>query len=1008
MNDQLAELASKALESTRSAARPILKKLGFRNPKAAADVIDQLSGSPESPILLPAVVLAAAASSGGADRALNHFSRFVHIAGGTHTLYRRLGECEAQSAALLKILAHSTLATDILVHNPEYLHWLLEETPFLAGDLDKSELREMLRREVSGLEERDAVVTVLRRAQRRELLRIGAAEILSLKPVARIGRELADLADVVLEIALDVNMKELVAKYGQPRNQRGHVAEFCIVGLGKYGGAELNYSSDIDLLFVYDDEGRSSQVTDGADAIDNGEFFTRLGEQLIRSLTEVAADGFLYRVDMRLRPEGRHSPLARSLKSYWVHYESRGELWERQMLLKARLGAGSQSLWDRFRQMLRPFIFPAHFSVSPREEIRKVKYRIETEIQPATGVSGNIKLRPGGIRDIEFIVQCLQLLSGRNDATVRSANTLEAISNLSKADSLDAGEAAHLTEAYLFLRRLENLLQIETDRPVYELPEEVELRRGLAFAMGLENSRQLEATLKGHTKRVRAIFDRLFYGESDVSADFGWVLDAPAGAPQVEEFLSEMGFAAPASSHGFLVELVQAPMMTQVGRQRLAGLLPELLASLSASPDPDAAAQRLSQLMSAYGAPNTFIDLLKVHPNFRRAMTLICGSSQYLTDLMSRDPALFDWLVSGAATDNAKPALLPVGKDHVSIRRSRNSEILRIGTEDLLKLSTSDETFNRLSDLADMVVAAVYQMTWRDLVRRRGKPRTKRGADATFACIGAGKYGSRELNFGSDLDLFFVYEGEGVTGTGVDNQQFFAELAVELGRQLGEVGYEVDARLRPEGRSAPMVINLSGYQRYLKNRGGTWVRMALTRARVVAGDPSLCNRVMRSIQKFVYSEPLEPEAVREMRDIRRRMEPVEKRGSSLGLDIKRCPGGIVDVEFITQILAVARSAEHGLPRQTGTRITLQTLIDHDLVPEGSFLLAAHALLRDVEKGFRMTSNQPRSELPGGRDLEILARALGMEAGSELKVKLDEMMGKTRQIFEGVFGALSKD
>ena len=726
MDVQHAELASKALESNRSAARPILRKLGFRNPKAAADVIDQLSGSSESPILLPAVVLAAAASSGGPDRALNHFRRFVHTVGGIHTLYRRLEESEAQSAVLLKILAHSTLATDILVHNPEYLHWLLEETPFLAGDLDKSELREMLRREVSGLEERDAVVTMLRRAQRRELLRIGAAEILSLKPVARIGRELADLADVVLEIALDVNMKELVAKYGQPCNQRGQVAEFCIVGLGKYGGAELNYSSDIDLLFVYDDDG-SSQATDSAGAIDNGEFFTRLGEQLIRSLTEVAADGFLYRVDMRLRPEGRHSPLARSLKSYWVHYESRGELWERQMLLKARLGAGSQSLWDRFRQMLRPFIFPAHFSVSPREEIRKVKYRIETEIQPATGVSRNIKLRPGGIRDIEFIVQCLQLLSGRSDATVRSANTLEAITGLSKAGSLDAGEVAHLREAYTFLRRLENLLQIESDRPVYELPEEVELRRGLAFAMGLENSRQLDATLKGHTKRVRAIFDKLFYGGDDLAAESGWVLDAPTGSPQAVEFLSEMGFAAPASSHGFLVELVQAPMMTQVGRQRLAGLLPELLASLSASPDPDAAAQRLSQLMSAYGAPNTFIDLLGVHPNFRRAMTLICGSSQYLTDLMSRDPALFDWLVSGAATDTAKPTLMPVGKDQGALRRSRNSEILRIGTEDLLKLSTSDETFNRLSDLADAVVAAVYKTTWSDLVRRRGKPRTKRG-----------------------------------------------------------------------------------------------------------------------------------------------------------------------------------------------------------------------------------------------------------------------------------------
>jgi len=658
--------------------------------------------------------------------------------------------------------------------------------------------------------------------------------------------------------------------------------------------------------------------------------------------------------------------------------------------------------------MLRPFIFPAHFSVSPREEIRKVKYRIETEIQPATGVAGNIKLRPGGIRDIEFVVQCLQLLAGGTDVTVRSANTLDAIARLAKAESLKSDEASHLSEAYAFLRRLENLLQIESDRPVYELPDGVEERRALAFTMDVKGPRQLDAALNSHLKRVRTIFDKLFYGDDEASAELSWILDAPPGSMQVEELLSEMRFASPATTHGFLLQLAHAPMMTQVGRQRFGALLPELLASLSASPDPDAAAQRLSQLVSAYGAPNTFIDLLKVHPNFRRAISLICGSSQYLTDLMSRDPALFDWLVSGAATDVTEAARRPPGKDLLAIRRLRNSELLRIGTEDLLKLSTSEETFNRLFDLADVAVSAVYKQTWQDLVRRRGKPRTKTGGDATFACIGAGKYGSRELNFGSDLDLFFVYEGEGVTGKGVDNQQCFAEFSVELGRQLAEVGYEVDARLRPEGRSAPIVINLSGYRRYLKNRGGTWERMALTRARTVAGDQELCTRVLRPIQEFVYSAPLEPEAVREMRDIRRRMEPVVQRGSKAGLDIKRHAGGIVDVEFVTQILAVAYGREYNLPRQGSTRAMMQSLMDHDLIADGPFLLAAHALLRDVEKGFRMTSNQPRSELPGGRDLDILARALGMESGEELRESLTETMAKTRQIFEGVFEALASD
>ncbi len=799
----------------------------------------------------------------------------------------------------------------------------------------------------------------------------------------------------------------MIEKHGRPLNRRGRRAEFCIVGLGKYGGIELNYSSDIDLLFVFDEDS-SIESTGERTAICNGEFFTRLGEMLISSLTEVAAEGFLYRVDMRLRPQGRHSPLVRSLQSYWIHYETRGELWERQMLIKARRAAGSKKLWRRFEQMLRPFVYPAHFAESPHEAIRGVKQRIEEEIQPGSGNSQNIKLCPGGIRDIEFVVQCLQLLSGRLDRSVRSVNTLTAIARLRRAGSLDEDEAHQLTEAYSFLRRLENLLQIETDRPVYELPKSEEARDGLAVVIGVDGVKDavgIEQGLQAHLLRVRAIYDELFYTDKEESDQLGWVLDAPISSPRVDEALRAMGFGDPVSAHGVLREIANAPLMTQLARNRLLASLPELLSSLGAAPDPDAAIRRLGQLMAAYGAPGTLSELIQAHPIFRKMIALICGSSEYLAGLMCRDPSLLDALVSGRVIGEAQPA---EAADRGTIARFHNREMLRIGTEDLLKLISSEETFARLSDLAEVVVRFKFKEAWRKIVRRRGKPRSDNGKDAAFACIAVGKLGSRMLNFGSDLDLFFVYDGKGSTGRGVDNHQFFAELAVDLSRSLGEIDYEVDARLRPDGRNAPMVINLTGYRRYLKSRARTWERMALTRARGVAGHADLSNKVLRAIRGFVYDGPLTEVEVRELRHIRSRQEPKPKRVHSTTFDIKKGLGGIVDVEYVSQILALKNGKACGFWVGMNTREMLQGLMEKEYIgqEDGSFLLDAHDRLRDMEKAFRMTSNRIRSELPRGRELAVLARAIGTDTGEQLKSDLADQMRKTRSIFEEVLAGLS--
>ena len=1003
----LLALARKAMAG-KGAAGP-LKRLGFTDPEQAGRILDRLREAgdtgasqrrprgrgkkpAESSSGPPPEVLVSASVCGRPDRALRHFERFANAGGAPFTLYRRLAGSGPLCDGLLALLGHSGLLTDILVRDPGYLYWLLEETPFLSRALDRRRLGPGLRRDFDLGAPGGAGLEQLRRAQRRELLRLGAAEILGLKDVARIGAELAWLADFVLDSVLETVARQLEERYGVPRDQRGRRARFCVVALGKYGGEELNFSSDVDLLFVYDGEGTAA--VEGSQALDNYEFFTRLGETLIRELTRVTGEGSLYRVDMRLRPDGLRGPLVRSMRSYWVHYETRGELWERQMLIKARRAAGSVRLWKQFRQMLVSFVFPGRLEEAPQREIRHVKQRIEAKVEKSRS-PGNIKLRPGGIRDIEFVVQCLQLIGGGADRRARAGNTLEAIARLRAAGTLSASEARDLRAAYRFLRRLENLLQIESDRAVYQVPDSPAARTGLAAALDLDGPAALDEEIRNHLARVRAIYDDVFFAEPAADGeDLDWLTADPAA---VEERLAALGFYDPEPARQVLAEMSSGPMMTELARRNFGAMIPGVLAALGASPDPLQALVRLRGVISAYGAPGIFLQLLGSNAGFRRMLISICGASQYLTDLVVRDPALLDRLVTpvlpagGAAPEG--------GADLGAAARYRNRELLRIGAEDLLGLSNPEETFLQLSDLADSMVRTAFRHAWRSCVQRRGRPRSRRGAEVGFACFAAGKYGGRELNFGSDLDLFFVYGAAGETGRSVDNNQFFSELAQVFMQTLKEMSYEVDARLRPEGRRAPIAIDLAGYRRYLKTRAIDWERLALSRSRPVTGDPDLCGKVQRAIRSFLFRDPVDGDRFERLVDIHGRLKESVQPGS---VDIKRGRGGITDIEFIAQMLLITRGKTTPGLAMSGTRPLLVRLLESGLIgrDDGQILLPAYDRFREVEKGFRMMGNRPVTALPAGAELERLARTLGAADGGALEEELRQLMSDAREVFEG--------
>ncbi|MCC7261932.1 MAG: hypothetical protein IT369_05330 [Candidatus Latescibacteria bacterium] len=514
----------------------------------------------------------------------------------------------------------------------------------------------------------------------------------------------------------------------------------------------------------------------------------------------------------------------------------------------------------------------------------------------------------------------------------------------------------------------------------------------------------LQAVVEGHLERVRRIFEGLFHAGPPAPEDWGWLLEAKPGNTRAREALAGRGFGDAERAHHHLAQLVQGGMVTSTGRLHLEELLPELIASLSLSADPDQALVRCVQIVGVYGAPGSFYGLLHAYPAFRTLLISICGSSPFLAELVRRDPGLLDGLVSRQFERQEGWQ-----GDPAAMLRHRNQELLRIGTDDLLGLATEEETFLRLTELAEEILQAAYALVMKRVVARLGRPRSRQG-EARFACFAGGKFGGRELDFGSDLDLFFVYEGEGKTGrTRTENHLFFTELAQELVRLLAEDNlYVVDTRLRPEGRNAPMVISAPAYRRYLADRAALWERLALSRARLVAGDAGLGRRLQLAMHRFVFGQSVDTRTAREVKEMRLRLEPRPELGQVGPVDLKRGAGGIVDIEFIAQILVLKLGRTQRDLRLTSTRQVLSRLGQTGQLPpqEAQFLLDTYDRLRGIEKGMRLASDQAENTLPEGRELAALARTVGQHGPEALLTEVTELMGRTRGLFNEIFAAFT--
>jgi [glutamine synthetase] adenylyltransferase / [glutamine synthetase]-adenylyl-L-tyrosine phosphorylase len=913
-----------------------------------------------------------------ADLMLAQLVRFVEAVPTPATLLNDLLQYPPLLEVLLTVLGSSQYFTDILVRDPELFRWLTT-SECLLRPLRREEFAVDVDRVLSMFVSPVRMVDSLKRLHRREMLRIGTRDLLGEADLVTVTRELSTLADGVIQAVFTVAAQQLSTLCPRPA-----ATPYAVIGLGKLGGGELNYSSDIDLMVVYRDEGEFTDARGRRTT--HQEYFVRLVEKAIRNLTEATAEGHLYRVDLRLRPEGDAGPLARSVGACLLYYEMRGELWERQMLIKARPAAGDLEFGREFVARLAPFVYPRTLLRSPVESITRMKARIEATIQEEE----NVKLGPGGIRDIEFTVQALQLLNGGKLPAVRSNNTLDAINHLDRAGLLTATEAGSLKEAYGFLRRVEHRLQMVQNVQTHSLPRHERQRLSLSKRLGKETTEELLLEYRGHAENVRGVFHQvLSLHPSPEELGLEAVLEGNINATAVDRFLREYGFRNLRTSSRALASLLRGESLTGPGtldarlRDVIRSHAGSILTAVAGTPSPDLTLTNLASLADASALREVLYRDL-ADPGFRNLLIVLCARHPRWTRAVVTAPGLLEELPR--LGEPSEDICLEAGTDWIAFKVARD---LRAGARYALGLIPFDEFTADLSGTADTVLAGVYE-------RQVKSHRMKNPPLAVFAL---GKYGTREITLDADLDLLFI----GESGT-MRRSSAMEKLAGNFVRTLSSVsetgrGYDIDTRLRPEGRNAPLVVESTAYLKYLQHRASLWERQSLTRLRFVCGNRGAGERILAAVLREVYSAALPPGWSSSVVDMRKKIEVRSRVRTGRFLDIKLGAGGMVDIEFVAQMLMLAAGPAgeefHGRP----TVDVLATIPSSAMtVDERRELSKTYRFFREIELLMRMVLEVGGSVIPDGEKLALLAQCEGGGGGAEFADRCAQEMRKVRRLF----------
>ncbi len=879
---------------------------------------------------------------------------------------------------LVRVWAVSDFIAQTCIRHPELLVDLIE-----SGDLDRpypeGHLVERLRAALDCTGDDNTLGVALRRFRRREMVRIAWRDIAGRADLAEVTGTLSDLADACIDQALARLHDWHVAQWGEPVGvESGEPQRLVVLGMGKLGARELNFSSDIDLIFTYPEEG---ETRGGRRAIANQEFFIRLGQRLITALNQTTAEGFVFRVDMRLRPFGESSALAIGFDAVEAYYQVHGREWERYAMIKARVVAGDREAGAALMETLRPFVYRRYIDFGAFESLRDMKAMIEQEVR-RKGMEENVKLGAGGIREVEFIGQAFQLIRGGREPALRIRPILAVLAAVRDFEWLPGFVVRELVDAYTFLRTVEHRLQELADQQTHNLPADPVGRTRLAFAMGFADWPPFEKRLRAHMQRVHSHFDQVFaapqteHAETD-RLDLTGVWRGSQDETQAAEALRAAGFRdaeALISPIAALRESRACRSLSAGGRGRLDRLMPLLLGAAGGTDNADETLRRLLRLVESITRRTAYLALLVENPVALSQLVRLCAASPWISDLLARHPLLLDELL------DPRTLYEPPGRDELAfdlrqrlqgidpddleqqmevLRHFRHGNVLRVAAADVMEAIPLMVVSDHLTWIAEVILDEVLAIAWRHLIARHGRPPCgERVCDSGFAIVGYGKLGGIELGYGSDLDLVFLHsaEGDGRMTDGekpIDSAVFYARLAQRIihllaTRTAAGALYEVDIRLRPSGSSGLMVSSTSAFTRYQREDAWTWEHQALVRARVVAGDPEVAER-FAAVRRETLTRDRNRELLRtEVREMRERMRRELDKGDESGFDLKQGSGGIADIEFVVQYGVLAWAHAHpALLEYTDTIRLLSGLAGAGVLQE-----ADTALLSDAYRVYR--------------------------------------------------------
>lgn len=981
------------------------------------------------------------------DAAINNLERFIDSLEDRGLFIALCSSKRDIISGLLILFGSSRFLSQFVVSSPDENLSLISAQGFLS-QYSRARLETELGERLKDCRDDTAFYRELRRFRKLQMLRIGMRDLMKKAELQETVSELSLLAEVCLEAAYHRIEQGMREKYGNPMiktdDGKYDKAGLCVIAMGKLGGMELNFSSDIDLMYVYSANGETEGVATPhgvVNRITNHEYFVKLSEKLTSAIGDKTEDGFVFRVDLRLRPEGQAGPLCQSLGGCEIYYESWGQTWERAALIKARPVAGDLEVGREFMDRIAPFVFRKYLDYGAIQEIKEMKQKINREVELKGRLQKDVKLGYGGIREIEFIVQALQLIYAGRDRSLREKNTLKALHMLSQKGLITYDEQEILSRAYIFLRTLEHRIQIQDDLQTQTIPSDQRELRILARRMGyLEAGHEIEQMLddyKAHTMKVRRIYDALFAftgepaGEAKGDADYAALMEPETSEEEAVDILKRSGFRDPMRAYRNLLLMREGPAFvhqTPRARRIFNRLFLHIFREITTSPDPDLALHLLESFIAARGSWDALPSILVSNPDIIRIPIAIFSNSEYFGRMLVRSPGLFEDLLDQArpfgisSKRNLKEDLLFLLSQEESLsgkldslRRFKNREEIRIGMADILSLISLRQASASLSRLAEACLDVALGLAVLE-VSGGSNPSGMEVAGSGIAIMGMGKLGGREITYGSDLDISFVFsERADITApTGMTFFEYFNKVAERTVAYLTSItregfAYRVDTRLRPGGSKGPLCQSIDAFRNYYSGAIQTWERQALINVRPVAGDRAVGTACVDMLKGIIYKDTDRHAIAADIREMRRRMESEIGKETADHYNIKQGIGGLVDIEFVVQFMQLVYGTDDIKLRVPGTYNALVAIKRRRLIPheKHKLLIESYHFLRQLESRMRIVTNQATNELSKNPErLWTLARRMGYmdnaeTAGIKLLRDYERVRREVRRLFDEI-------